>query len=267
MYFATSSDDSSDTYSYGGRSGNTSPTAQTLAELAARVRALAQAAIDGTGPTSPDAGTIDALQLALLLAQETLRLGEGTGAAADATRPEARFRREGPMWHVVFADHSIRLRDSLGLGYIRQLLQRPGEKIHSVVLAVNLEAETSPESARRRNWLAPRIAAASERLSALQQGLEEATWKQDAGLADAVRLGIDEAATELVASLGHAGGDGAAHQLVERSRLNVSRAIVASLNRIGRHHPPLAQHLRTTIRLGAFCVYLPDARVPLHWET
>lgn len=267
MYLASGSVGASKTIAYDGNDEPIPPTIATLNQLAARVKEMAQAAIDGDAEAMPSLATLDALQLALLLADQTLSSVDKACEPTAEPRATAVFRREGSTWHVAFAEQSIRLRDSLGLGYLRQLLQRPGEKIHCVVLAVNLEMTAPAANTRRRNWLGPRIASASSRLSALQHGLEDATWNQDAGLAGTVRAGIDEATSELLQALGHDGAIGETRQLVERSRLNVSRAIVASLNRISRHHAALGTHLRTTIRLGAFCAYVPDARVPMRWDT
>jgi len=58
--------------------------------------------------------------------------------------------------------------------------------------------------------------------------------------------------------------DGAA---AERARVNVTRAIKGALQRIAAHHPTLCAHLRTTVRTGYACVYLPDPRLTLRWET
>ncbi len=53
----------------------------------------------------------------------------------------------------------------------------------------------------------------------------------------------------------------------ERARVNVTRAIKAALQKIGAHHPALCAHLSITIRTGNACVYLPDPRLAVRWET
>ena len=52
----------------------------------------------------------------------------------------------------------------------------------------------------------------------------------------------------------------------ERARVNVTRGLSAALRRLEPHHPELAQHLRATLRAGAFCTYTPDPRLPASWE-
>jgi hypothetical protein len=61
-------------------------------------------------------------------------------------------------------------------------------------------------------------------------------------------------------------GHEADHTTRERARVNVTRAIIATLKRIREHHPELARHLKATVRTGTFCVYTPDPRVPVGWE-
>ncbi len=65
-----------------------------------------------------------------------------------------------------------------------------------------------------------------------------------------------------------AGGDehDDAARALERARVNVTRALGGVLRRLEPHHPGLAEHLRATIRTGAFCTYRPDPRVEATWE-
>jgi hypothetical protein len=53
----------------------------------------------------------------------------------------------------------------------------------------------------------------------------------------------------------------------EQARLNVTRAIRSVLIRLDELHPPLADHLRATVRTGRECCYRPDPRVPIRWRT
>lgn len=52
----------------------------------------------------------------------------------------------------------------------------------------------------------------------------------------------------------------------ELARLAVTKAIKSALHRIEVVHPGLGHHLRTGIRSGYACVYLPDPRAPNRWE-
>ena len=52
----------------------------------------------------------------------------------------------------------------------------------------------------------------------------------------------------------------------ERARVSVTRAIRASMERIGEYSPALAAHLEATVRTGTYCAYVPDPRAPIRWE-
>jgi tetratricopeptide (TPR) repeat protein len=52
---------------------------------------------------------------------------------------------------------------------------------------------------------------------------------------------------------------------VERARVNVTRAIRATLKRIAGYDAVLGHELERTVRTGTFCVYEPDPRQPLTW--
>lgn len=54
--------------------------------------------------------------------------------------------------------------------------------------------------------------------------------------------------------------------LHERARINVTRALAATLKRLEAHHPELVRHLRATLRTGRYCTYSPDPRVAIVWS-
>jgi hypothetical protein len=48
--------------------------------------------------------------------------------------------------------------------------------------------------------------------------------------------------------------------------VNVTRAIKTAIEKIGKSHPALGQHLARTIKTGTFCVYVPDPHQPHPWQ-
>jgi len=48
--------------------------------------------------------------------------------------------------------------------------------------------------------------------------------------------------------------------------MNITRTIKIALRKIAEHHPPLGQHLATTIKTGVYCSYTPDTRLPITWQ-
>ena len=52
----------------------------------------------------------------------------------------------------------------------------------------------------------------------------------------------------------------------ERARHRVAGAVRSAIDRIADSHPALAEHLRTTVRVGTTSSYVPDARAPVTWD-
>jgi hypothetical protein len=52
----------------------------------------------------------------------------------------------------------------------------------------------------------------------------------------------------------------------ERARVRITRALCATLDRIGQHNGALEHHLRTCVRTGTFCVYEPGPDAAA-WDT
>jgi hypothetical protein len=53
----------------------------------------------------------------------------------------------------------------------------------------------------------------------------------------------------------------------ERAPLTVTKGIGTALARIAAQHPALGARLSATVRPGCFCVYVPDPRQPIRWES
>ena len=53
----------------------------------------------------------------------------------------------------------------------------------------------------------------------------------------------------------------------ERARQSVSRAIKGAIERVDGAHPPLGEHLRSTVRIGVLSAYVPDPRAPTVWDS
>ncbi|MDQ4132238.1 MAG: hypothetical protein M3179_03315, partial [Actinomycetota bacterium] len=52
---------------------------------------------------------------------------------------------------------------------------------------------------------------------------------------------------------------------VERARQNTTRAIRATVERLGEMNAALGDHLRNRVRTGVHCSYVTDARAPVVW--
>ncbi len=193
-------------------------------------------------------------------------------------RTSATFRREGEYWSIVFDDDAFRLRDSKGLRHLSVLLAAPGREIHALELVSAVEGHApvrTPFDAelRRGTGDTDRIlderakAEYAHRLQELESELAEAEEWHDPERASHLRQEIDFLASELGAAVGLRGRDRMTASNAERARVNVTRAIKATLERIAEHSPSLGRHLAATVRTGTFCSYQPDPRVPVTWSS
>lgn len=195
------------------------------------------------------------------------------------------FHREGQYWTVVYDGSLVRLRDSKGLRHLSRLLANPGREFH----VVDLEREHNPAVPAGSG---PRLLSApaeleersdlgdagellddkakaeyKARLEDLRAELDEAERFNNPVRATSIREEIDFIVSELARAVGLGGRDRRAASHAERARLNVTRAIKAALDNIAKNHPSLGLHLRSTIRTGRYCSYVPDPRAPIMWES
>jgi pimeloyl-ACP methyl ester carboxylesterase len=221
--------------------------------------------------------------------------GSGNAAVAAgqtevASINEAVFRREGEYWTISFGSQTFRLRDSRGLRYIAQLLRYPGREFHVNELEVRSEtADSSLGIARSSSDVSEEELADAglhsdssgdagemldvhakqayrRRLQELRENLEGAKTAGDANRADEIEEEIAFLTRELSRAVGLGGRDRRAASVAQRSRINVTRAIRRTIEKMRPHSPTLAGLLARRIKTGLLCVYRPDERVPVAWN-
>jgi len=243
-----------------------------------RARALAEEA----------AARAEELELAGLRARAQALLDElGTpaqGAAAPRFARQGRaaiLRREGEVWAIGMEGSLFRLRDAKGLVHLAQLLSRPGEELHALDLVAHAEGGAAPARAAGVDAeLAVRVGGQSDvgpvldaeakrayrdRASELQDELEEAEAFNDPERAARAREELAWIAEQLSGAVGLGGRDRRTGSDAERARVNVTRAIRATLRRVGERDAELGHHLQATVRTGTFCSYEPDPAQPVAW--
>jgi hypothetical protein len=177
------------------------------------------------------------------------RLGDAAAATDRATSSgtvHACLRREHDVWLLRYEGRSVRLPDAKGLHHLATLLASPGTPVVSLALAGEPDGATAAGTLR----------AARERGA----GLEEAQASNDPERVASVRAEIESSAADRAAA---GAVRGAAE---ERARIDVTRAITASLKQIAEHEPELGHLLQRTIHTGSTCTYRPDPRSPVDWE-
>jgi tetratricopeptide (TPR) repeat protein len=180
------------------------------------------------------------------------------GAGNAAVPRVARLHRKGGAWALECGAESMLVKHTKGVLYLSVLLASPG----TGTSAADLEDRDRP--ARDDPAPATSIATARQQLAELRAGLEEAESWGDIGRGELLRDQIEELAEQVIAgrTAPSAAGEGAA----ERARLNVSRAIHATLRKIEAGCPALGRHLRTAVRTGSVCSYEPDPTFAVRWE-
>ena len=213
-------------------------------------------------------------------------LGDVEAAPAEAARrpPEpaatavASMRREGDIWALEYSGRVVRIRDSKGVHYLAELLSSPGVEIHSLALS-----GASPDPGARGRAIPSEVVTASSddagpaldatakaayrrRIEELQEELAEAESFNDPERVAAAREEMELIAEQLASAVGLGGRDRKAAANAERARVAVTKAVRATVKRIGEMSPELGQELLATIRTGTFCSYEPDLRRPVHWK-
>ena len=200
---------------------------------------------------------------------------------ADGVDPltSATFRREGEYWTIAYRDTTFRLHDAKGLGYLHRLLAAPGQEVHVLDLVVDGRVASAAVQSRASETELPSRASASEplldrqareayrqRIEVLRDQIEEAEEHGDLERASRAREELDFIAEELHRQLRGDGTSRTAPDATERARVNVSRAIRASIAKIEEQDASLGHHLDHDIRTGTYCVYLPDPAGTPAWR-
>jgi predicted ATPase len=234
--------------------------------------------------------TDDALALALAYDEPEASLANGAAGADEAAGADgavradtvgaSALRREGDYWSVTFDGHGFRLRHSKGVDYLALLLQSPGREFHSLDLAGGVLADPAtrggyagidPADAQIASGDAgpvldgPAKSSYRARLLELQEELEEATSWSDVGRTTRIKDEMEFLAHELTGAMGLGGRDRKAASDAERARVNITRAIRSTVDRIRKYDKPFAGHLDATVHTGMYCSYNPDPRTAVSW--
>ncbi|MGC1678981.1 MAG: alpha/beta hydrolase [Candidatus Binataceae bacterium] len=213
-----------------------------------------------------------------------------SAAPVPAALPSARFRSEGEYWTIAYAGETMRLKDSRGMHYIAQLLRYPGREFHATELemrsesgvvaslaarpthriseeelsAAGLHSDSSGDAGEMLDTRAK--GAYRRRLGDLRGFLDQAKAQGNVERAFELEEEISFLTRELARAVGLGGRDRRAASVAQRSRLNVTRAIRRSIEKIRQHHPALGAYLATRIKTGLQCVYREESRPAFQWE-
>jgi tetratricopeptide (TPR) repeat protein len=224
---------------------------------------LGRALLARAGAGDAERGRAELAAAHQLAAALGVLLGPDEPAPPEATRVE--LRREGDTWAVERAGRAFRLRDSVGLRHLAQLLTEPGRERHALDLA-GPGGAAPHETASGGRLLDDRARAEyRDRLRELAGEIEQAESWGDPERAASARREVDLLTEQLAAAVGLGGRDRGAASSAERARVTVTKAIRAAQQRIAQEDAELGAHLEVSVRTGSFCVYRPDPGSPITW--
>jgi hypothetical protein len=206
------------------------------------------------------------------------------------TQLPAVFRKEGEYWTLAFQGSVCRLKDSRGLHYLALLLQHPNEELPALQLVLGaVMPDAAQPSALSGGGISDLVdpeekplsgfsdageiidqqarAAYKQRLYDLQAEVAEAQAGNDTNRVDQLQDEIEFLTRELSHAIGLGGRVRKAGSATERARVNVTKALKSTINKISKNHPALGRYLAQTIRTGTYSSYTPDPHLPISWQT
>ncbi|MBW3608869.1 MAG: AAA family ATPase [Actinobacteria bacterium] len=240
---------------------------------------LAQYEAEGEGSAAEAAGDEDGMD-----ADDEDRGGAPGGGGITAALGPVAFYRRGDVWTIGPPGRQIQLRDAKGLAHVARLLDSPHVEFHAldlvggaasargdttaaIALGAGIEVRARGEGDAGSVLDNQAKAAYRSRVAELQEEIDEAESFNDPERAARIQDEIDALVAELAAGVGLGGRDRKAASQAERARVNITKSVKDALKRIDDNHKVLGEHLRTTLRTGAYCAYLPDPRLQISWRT
>jgi non-specific serine/threonine protein kinase len=210
--------------------------------------------------------------------------GNPVPASPCATVEDKVLRCEGDYWTIIYAGTVLHLRDTQGLRYLALLLRTPHRRIPAyqlVTLARGIDEtalgrwEQSALEASSISITSPgdggeildkqAILAYKHRLEELTEELAEAQSCQNLGCIERLKYEREYLLQELRRAIGKHGRIRRASSDAERARVNVSRALKGTIEKLSRLDPTLGHHLRSTINTGRCCSYTPELDIVSPW--
>ena len=175
------------------------------------------------------------------------------------------LRRDGADWLLQAGPEQARLRDMRGLHYLRALLAAPGSDIPALDLVAGRPGIVPSDSGPLLDVTARNTY--RHRIRQLDDDLAAADRTGDSIAAEKANREREALIGELRRATGLAGRPRRATADAERARVNVTRTLRATIDRITLAAPIAGAHLASSIRTGTTCRYQPAPGGPDHWRT
>ena len=181
-----------------------------------------------------------------------------TEEASDTEVPNT-FRQRGEMWQLAYEGSEIFLKESLGLKYLRLLLQKPN-RIFTALELKKIVADSNDKVAAGSSGKAiDQEALRNYRLrhEELEDLLAEAKKNNDTGGQVKYQTELEQIASEICSATG-LGGRIRDKSDLEGARIQVKNAIDRARKKIVGKHPALERHLTISVDTGMDLFYRPE---------
>ncbi|MDG4825190.1 ATP-binding protein [Asanoa sp. WMMD1127] len=193
------------------------------------------------------------------------RLGlRGLLTALTPPADEWRLVRDGADWVLDAGAETVRLRDSRGVHYLRALLAVPGQEIPALDLVAGGAGLRVPPAEPVLDDTSR--AAYRRRLATLDEQLDAADRAGDTERAAAVEAERAALLAELRRHTGLGGRPRVQSGEAERARVNATRALRATVDRIAAGAPLAGAHLSSSLHTGRLLRYQPAPGGPARWR-
>lgn len=225
--------------------------------------------LSALGDTLSVRGTPQDLARAAQLRRRARTIAEELGMTAllDTLRHPAdewSLMRDGEDWSLEAGNERVRLRDSRGIHYLRALIAVPGREISALDLAAGGAGLVASHASPVIDHAA--LAAYRRRIEDLDGEIDAAERSGDSARAERADAEHKALLAELRRARGLGGRVRDASPEAERARVNVTRTLQTTLERIGSAAPRAGAHLRASIRTGRSCRYEPVPGGPNRWH-
>lgn len=182
---------------------------------------------------------------------------------------------------IRFDGHQFTLRFRIGLPLLGILLREPGRGFHVCELFAAVHpvdpamivawVGTERDDLSVEGALGPLLDSKAKReysakLASLREELKQSEDFHDAGRAESLRRQIEIVRREVARAIGIGGQDRPIGDRVERIRQKVRKNLCAAFKAVGAAHPVLGWHLKTYVKTGRVCRYVPNPRQPVRWD-
>ncbi|HUA36509.1 MAG TPA: alpha/beta hydrolase [Candidatus Binataceae bacterium] len=202
----------------------------------------------------------------------------GSSASRSSSARHVIVRREGDYWTIESTDDVFRIKDSRGLNHLVQLLRYPNREFAATELEARIQSrdayaimhepglEELAQAGLREGGpgdAGPMLDARAQkeyrrRQRELADELEEAKSAANERRAASIERELEFISRELARAVGLGGRNRRSASEMHRARVNVSRAVRRTIEKIRSYDPVIANALTLSIRLGVTCVYQRD---------